>query len=217
MPIKYYALLFLFLFLPRAHGFSLMLDPAGDAKNTGRIVNDNFERGITLQCAEQLKKTIETLMPSIRVILTRFPGESVEPLQNANFANRLNIDLYISINFYQETETKPHFYLYYVSYNDHFITRSYDLSFYPYDQAHRIHNKKTDRIAKTFSESLSEKKYTRLYDFKGSFGIPFKPLVGIISPAIAFEIGLKKSSDWQEYVQPIAQSIIKAIEEYAHE
>ena len=202
------------LFIQNSFAFSLMLDPAGDAKNSGRMLNDNFERGITLQCTEQLKKILEAAIPDLRVILTRFPGESIEPLQNANFANRLEVDLYVSIHFYQEQETKPHLYIYYVSYNDTFITKTYDLCLYPYDQAHRINGQKTRNLVTTLKNSLSEKKYARLYDLKGCFGLPFKPLIGIKAPSIAIEISLKKSADWHTCVQPIANGIANMIEAY---
>lgn len=39
--------------------FTLMIDPAGDAKHAGRVIEDSFERGITLQCAEKLKKMLK--------------------------------------------------------------------------------------------------------------------------------------------------------------
>ena len=197
-----------------AYSFSLMLDPAGDAKRPGRIVHDTFERGITLQYAEQLKKKLESLNPSIRTILTRFPGETVEDLQNAHFANRLAVDLYISIHFYQESETKPNLFLYYVSYNDSFITKSYDLCFYPYDQAHRINAQKTINIAQCMAQTLSATQYNRLYQFCGCFGLPIKPLIGIKSPAILLEASIKKSSDWHVYVEPIAQAIIQCMKQY---
>src|SRR3990172_8684717 len=80
---------------PRA--FTIMLDPAGDAKNPGRKLDDSFERGITLQFSETLKQKLESLFPSIRVVLTRLPGETVQLLQNANFANRLDVNFYLSI------------------------------------------------------------------------------------------------------------------------
>ena len=67
-----------------------MLDPAGDAQNPGRTIDDNFERGITLQFAEKLKEMLQEKFPTIRVVLSRTPGESLQPLQNANFANRLS-------------------------------------------------------------------------------------------------------------------------------
>src|SRR5579859_5868722 len=70
--------------------FSIMLDPAGDAQITGRIIDDSYERGITLQLCEDIKKQLEADHPkNTRIVLTRFPGETIDPLQNANFANRL--------------------------------------------------------------------------------------------------------------------------------
>ena len=38
--------------------FTIMIDPAGDAKHTGRLIQDTLERGISLQCAEELKKNL---------------------------------------------------------------------------------------------------------------------------------------------------------------
>jgi len=197
-----------------ADAFSLMLDPAGDAKYTGRMLSDSFERGVTLQFAEKLKTTLEAATPSLRIILTRFPGESLEPLQNANFANRLDVNLYVSIHFYQEKETKPRMHVYYVSYNDSFLTKTYDLCLYPYDQAHRINSVKTRRLVTSLQDTLSKKKYSRLYTFSGCHGIPFKPLIGIKAPAIAMEMSLKNAHDWQSYIQPIAQGIINMIKIY---
>ncbi|MCA9725847.1 MAG: N-acetylmuramoyl-L-alanine amidase, partial [Kurthia sp.] len=154
MPMKLYGYIIFSLActIHLTKPFSLMLDPAGDAKHTGRMLNDTFERSITLQCTEQLKKVIETELPHVRVILTRFPGESLETLQNANFANRLHVDLYVSIHCYKETETKPQMHLYYVSFNDDFLTKTYDLCLYPYTQAHLINNKKTKRCITQFKE-----------------------------------------------------------------
>ena len=74
-------------------------------KDAGRIVNDSFERGLTLQFAQELKKELELNFNNIRVVLTRIPGETLESLQNANFANRLNVDFYLSIHFYSEKRT----------------------------------------------------------------------------------------------------------------
>ena len=79
--------------------FSIMLDPAGDAKHTGRQIDDNLERGISLQFTEKLKQTLEKQHPEIHVVLSRFPGETIYHLQNANFANRLEVDFYLSIHF----------------------------------------------------------------------------------------------------------------------
>ena len=49
--------------------FTLMLDPAGDAQYPGRIIDDSFERGITLQCVEELQRVIrQTLSKRARRI-----------------------------------------------------------------------------------------------------------------------------------------------------
>ena len=52
--------------------FTLMIDPAGDAKEPGRAIDDTFERGITLQLAEELKRTIEAENPGVRLSLQSF-------------------------------------------------------------------------------------------------------------------------------------------------
>lgn len=167
--------------------------------------------GITLQFAQNLKKILEQLHPDIRVILTRFPGETIYPLQNANFANRLNIDFYVSIHLFPETKTKPEMFLYYFSHGDQFITKIPDLFFCPYDQAHRINSKTTRTWANLMAHHLTRDQYKQQFTFRGTFGIPFKPLVGIKAPSVALEIGLKEKESWHHYVQPIADSLINII------
>ena len=57
MSLKHTFFLLLFVTIPTlSKKFTIMLDPSGDAKHTGRIINKTFERGISLQCAEVLKK-----------------------------------------------------------------------------------------------------------------------------------------------------------------
>ena len=41
------------------NNFTIMIDPAGDAKNTGRQIDDTLERAVTLQFAQKLKSEIE--------------------------------------------------------------------------------------------------------------------------------------------------------------
>ena len=169
-----------------------MIDPAGDAKNTGRRIEDSFERGITMQCAEQLKQTLEQRLPNISIILTRAPGEIVHPLQNANFANQINVNLYISLHFYQEKETRPTLYIYQFSYNDTFITKSFDLSFTPYDQAHIVNFPKTGGWGKQIKRTLAQDVYQKYFTVHGIYQLPFSPLIGIQAPALGFEMGIKQ-------------------------
>jgi hypothetical protein len=197
--------------------FSIMLDPAGDAKNTGRVIEDSFERGITLQFAEQLKKVLEELYPGIRIVLTRFPGETIERLQNANFANRLDVDLYVSIHFYHEKSSKPNLYLYHFLYNPitDFWSKPRALSFYPYDQAHLYSLNKTVLWGEQIKTFLKADAFRNLFEVKGLYGVPLRPLIGIKAPALAIEAGIKNKGYWRTYVEPIAQSLIHLIREAA--
>ena len=44
-----------------------------------------------------------------------------------------------------------------------------------------------------------------------SLGIPYKPLHGILAPAIALEMGIQSAQDRALYVQPLAESITNAL------
>lgn len=189
-----------------------MLDPAGDAQHTGRKLDDNFERGVSLQIAEKLKTILEERFNNVKVILSRLPGESANYLQHASFANRLNVDFYLSIHCYHEKETKPCLYLYQFSYGDNFITKQFDLALIPYDQAHLSNSTTTNSFALLMQNILASNAHTNSYTTKGIFKMPFKPLIGIKTPAIGLELGLKNKDDWSDYLEPIATSFAPIIE-----
>lgn len=195
--------------------FTIMIDPAGDAKHTGRLIVDTLERGISLQCAEQLKSKLTGLYKNIRVILTRVPGETIQPLQNASFANRLDVDLYLSLYFYHEPQTPAHVTLYHYVENPitDFWHKPNPLSFYPVHQAHLLSITKTQKWGSIFLEIFGNKECSKFFKPCGFFGIPFTPLLGIKSPALAIEIGLKNKQDWQLIIDPL----IIAIERIMHE
>ncbi len=211
--IKYYVFIFLFstqILEAAAHDqFTIMIDPAGDAKHTGRLINDILERGISLQCAEQLKTALMQKFKNIRVILTRIPGETIQSLQNASFANRLGIDLYLSLYFYHEEQSPAHVSLYYYVENPvtDFWHKPIDLSFYQVDQAHLLNLKTTQAWGKIMLEVLQNKGCSRFFKARGLFGIPFTPLIGIKAPAIAVEVGLQNKQDWQQIVDPLVIAI----------
>lgn len=190
-----------------------MLDPAGDAKHAGRVIEDSFERGITLQFTEKLKKQLESHYPHLRVILTRFPGESLEPLQNANFANRLEVDLYISFHCYYDDLPKPELFIYYFlsDVTDSWHKPSTALAFIPYDKAHRNKLSVTQKAAQTLQKTLKQQTFAPLFDCKGVFGIPFKPLIGISGPALGVEMSLKKKDQWMSAIKPLSQGIMNII------
>jgi N-acetylmuramoyl-L-alanine amidase len=189
----------------------VVIDPAGDAKRTGRRIGDNFERGLTLQCAEKIKELIEAQVSYIKVIITRMPGDIVYDLQNASLANRIDADLFINLNFYHAHETKPILFLYQCSYGDDFASCSQGLVCNTYDQAYRINKIKTDSMTHMLKKVLSN--YNNLFVVHGPHSVPIKPLLGIVAPSIAIEAGLKHKELWTHYCEPIARGIIGALDE----
>lgn len=194
--------------------FTLMIDPAGDAKEPGRAIDDTFERGITLQLAEELKRTIEAENPGVRIILTKFPGEVIEPLQNASFANRLKVDLYISLNVFEHKEKLNKLFLYQLTYNpstDLWVKKTDDLVLLPFDQAYKSSLPKTDAFIKQLYESCKKEERPAKLSCHPPLKIPFKPLVGISAPAIGIELGIKKKDDWKELAPILRRSIEQII------
>lgn len=188
--------------------FTIMIDPSGDAKHTGRVIQDTFERGITLQCAELLKKELNQTLPHVRVVLTRVPGETIQPLQNASFANRLQVDFYISISFYLEPDIPSHISIY------QYITQQTDtwhkfepLSFYHVSQAHLINLNLTTKLGKQLLEILQNNNINPFFKPQGLFAIPYKPLLGIKAPALAIEAGINHKDDYKYLIKTLVTFI----------
>jgi hypothetical protein len=181
--------------------YMVVLDPAGDVKHTGRHIADVFERGLTLQCAEKIKEIIEERAPHIKVIITRMPGDAVYDLQNASLSNRIHAHLFIHISFYYTQ----------VSYGNDFASHQQGLVCHSYDQAYRINKEKTDMLCQVLSTELVCPHYHSLYGVKGPYALPLQPLIGIVAPAIACEMGLKSKESWHSYAEPLAQEIINTL------
>jgi hypothetical protein len=188
--------------------FIVILDPAGDAKRTGRNINDSYERGLTLQYAEKIEEYIEAGYPHISVMITRAPGDTIQDLQNASLANR-KADFFVHLSMYHCKETKPTLFLYQFSYGNDFAPLTSELTLYPYDEAYRINKNQTDQICHLFKEQLSQQCYQPLWNIEGIYAIPIKPLIGIMVPCIACEIGVKNKDSLSMYVEPMAHSIVK--------
>lgn len=191
--------------------FTLMLDPAGDAKHTGRTVHNTFERGVTLQCAEYIQKKIHTACPHVRVVLTRLPTENIQTLQNANFANRLDVDLYISIHIYEEKASTPCMYMYRFSYHPMLTPTLSKDSLHTYDMAHLICNSTTQKWCQQFARYFNE--HASFYTFLGPYAMPCAPLIGIQKPAYALDIGISTVDDWKRYSDIMVDALLMIITE----
>lgn len=211
MSLKF---LFILLSCISLHGqtpFTILIDPAGDAQHTGREIGDTFERGITLQCAQELKKQLTENNPNIRVILTRVPGETIQPLHNALFSNRLQANLYLRIGFYYEQNIPSHVSIFYYCENTTDYWHKYNpLRFYPLEQAYLINLNTTKELGTTFLQIFNNNKINSVFVPYGLFGIPLQPLIGIQAPALYIEAGLYNTNDWRHLIKPLI-SCIQAI------
>ena len=185
----------------------IMIHPAGDAKVIGRKIHDTFERSITLQCAHELKTELESARENILVIITRSPGDTIAPLQNAQFANRMGVDLFISLHCYQEPDTSPKIDLYQFASNDTYFAVHPDTFWTAYDKAHLTNYKKTAAWATQLKKSLSDHSRTKNYPIRGVHAVPFASLIGISCPAIGVEISTKHPDDWRYTMHALAQGI----------
>ncbi len=189
---------------------TILIDPAGDAKDPGRIIDDTYERSLTMQCAEELKMALEKNNKGLRVIFTRFPGEALEAFQNVSFANRLKVDLYISLSFFQDTQTKPQLYIYNLLYDpatDFIQKKQGTLELLPYDQAYKVSFDTSKYIAQKLAEVCDQRKLT----CHRPIALPYKPLMGILAPAIGLEIGISRKQQWKNLVGPLATAIQKSM------
>jgi N-acetylmuramoyl-L-alanine amidase len=189
----------------------IMLDPAGHAKDTGRQLHHGYERAETYKCAEVLKRGLEHL-DDVRVILSRTPGEELVPLQNASFANRFNADLVVRLSFYKETSDKAQIHLYYLQIDPlDDKNRVGQSPFTPINQAHIDNIQTSLNYAQKLANALSDASYQALLTCADPKGLPIKPLIGIVSPAILIEIGLPKDDQWQPLCEALISSLQKII------
>ena len=187
--------------------FSVMLAPAGDARMTGRIIDKNFERWIAWEYVRAVKERLEREVPGIAVTLSRGPGEVVEPLQCANFANRLHVDLFVSINFYPEVGARPQCTFYQFSCGDDFVNLSNELAFHPFDRAHLINRNCTTALAAQMRSCFARDEHAQQFGVSGLYKLPFAPLIGVVSPAVGIEMSVKSADGWRAYVEPLVVSV----------
>ena len=192
---------------------TVMIDPVGDAKYTGREIEDieknaTFERSLTLQCAQKLKENIEETFPHTQVIVTRTAGETLQLFQNASYANRMNVDLYLCLSFYHQESIPGHISIfYYLENNIDLLHKHNPLHFYHISQAYLSNVTASSHIAQKLSSVFKQKNINPHFLCLGAFGIPCMPLFGIQPPAVYIEAGLHHQDDWKYLIQPIMQAL----------
>jgi len=196
------------------HPLTILIDPAGDARIPGRTIQDTFERGITLIFAQKIKTYLEENNPYIRVILSRFPDESIEGLQTAAFANRLNADLFCAFSFYQQTtpviSIDPYFFVYHPT-TDFWLKPPTHHELIPYNKAYICSLQKTALFASNFTYQLAHHDKAVHYIVHDACGAPIRTLVGIKTIALYTEIGISNKEDWVHCIEPIGDAILALI------
>jgi N-acetylmuramoyl-L-alanine amidase len=188
----------------------ILIHPDGHPGQTGRKLFRGTEHTITKNIAEYLCEQINQRSSCVAV-QTRTKAETFHSLQHASFANRLNTDLFISIHAYKEESMQPTITLYHLLCDP--ITdlskRTFDAhAFIPVHMAHTKNIGSTQKIAGILAESLQHEKYSKIFQIAGPFGIPFKPLLGILAPAIAIEFGLGKEINLPPLLDPIIDALL---------
>ena len=197
-----------FFTMPAEKPFVILLEASGDTIHPGRSIDDSFESSITFEIAQTIKQRLLAQYPHVKVMLNRTSTETIAPLQNANFSNKIDADCYISIHAFAETEIKPRIFIYQFSYHDDFIAKDNGLSFYPFDKIYLINQNKTNAWAQQLKQTFEKNSTVHV---NGIYAFPFKPLIGIKAPAIGIEIGLKKSTEWHNYCDMFINGIVAII------
>ncbi len=186
----------------------IMINPAGHAGDPGRSLS-GFERAATFRFAQELQSAFERAY-DFRVVLTRVPGEKIVDFQNASFANRLNVDLFISVHLFKLESVRPKVYVY-----QHvadpvgdFVDRTFpSLKMISVLQAHQVSIFRTKNIGQQLSNALSGADNQKIFDFGGFYGIPLKPLCGIVAPALLIEVGVNQDDDWHVVLEAIVRGL----------
>lgn len=207
------AFIYIFLFTSSlnlfSHQYPILLNSSGTNKSLGRNIFGDYERGITFKIAYALQKALIE-KGIFKVALAHKPGDDFIENSLISFVNRFSPDFYLSLHVYAEESTKPKITFYHLVYNplvDLYTTVNDELSFIPLHKTHLKNIPISSKIARTLASFFMTSPYDRYFECEGSMGIPFKPLRGIICPAVAIEIGLSSESDFKNLIEPLAIAI----------
>lgn len=194
--------------------FTIMISAAGDAQRVGRTIGDSFERGIALQCAEGIVKTLQEAFPSYRVLLAKAPGAGMDDLHGASFANRLDANMFISLHCFEQTAIQRTLDIYYFSLHplqDAYYKPDNELTLRSALQAYLPCYTLNKKLAYTFSHLIAQRADTTNLTIRTTLGLPFKPLLGLAVPAIACELGLQTKQDLQIVIPALCKVIQEII------
>ena len=190
--------------------FVLMFYLPTDTKG-GRIIDGEFEKDILSVWARVLQDQLTQTVPSLEVIILGQTEKEYDQTKLISQANRLNPDLIISLNLFQ-TQTRPQLFMYHVllSKEPFSSQNSPRLLFLPYEQAYMKHAYKSTLVGGNIYASL-KMQTKEAYELKSFLGIPYKPLMGLLPPALGIELGSTNAKSWELTVPSLTEALRQAI------
>lgn len=192
---------------------TIVLAPTGSSTTPGRKIKNNFEYILSHQFIRALQHELLEIFPTLQIRIPNECNVQLDPLQLATISNSAPANLLVKVQFYLETDIKSQVYLYRCSYGQEFVSRRWDLSWCPVEQAPLINKTKTKKWITQLYSQLSTEQYKPWFTVASPIKVPLKPMLGIIAPAILVEIGLKDDAEWTNFVKPLANSLKPVIEE----
>lgn len=184
--------------------FMLILEATGDAVTPGRTIFNNFENAVSFSLAHQIKQLLDASYLRAKIVLNRIPTEIIAPFQNAQFANKLNADLYISIHCYQQNNAQPTITFYQYSYREPTVIKKESLGFHAYDHIYLYNEPQTNQWTQELKKIVVEQNQMEV---RGVYKLPFKPLLGIQASAIGLEIGINQDTQLDQIVHLIGNAL----------
>lgn len=193
----------------------VILDPAGHAKDSGRLLVEGYERGQTLKFAQALQEALVKKY-AVRPVISREPGEEMtHRLQIPSFCNRLcgtttSSSFFLRLHLYREKSEKPRLFLYHLLFNplvDLAPREPNPLALVPLYQAHFARVHMTRFFGRKMYEYLNQDKLKKHFDCYPLMGLPLRSLVGITSPAILLEVGICRENKWQSLIGAVVDSL----------
>lgn len=191
-------------------GYHIILDPAGDHKKVGRTLATCYERSITLQLCEALKKELAHTYPNCTITITHTIGESLNQEQRAQIANKSNANFFIHISCFEDTSIKPQIMSYYYMQSNIVSYKPTPYSLIPADKAHEIHYATTKKLVHQIYSSLQ--KQNSIYTIIPPHAIPDARLKYIQIPSCTLEIGISRTFPWTTCVNPLCKALAACIE-----
>ncbi|MGP0069049.1 MAG: hypothetical protein ACLQGP_36295, partial [Isosphaeraceae bacterium] len=152
---------------------TVLLVPAGDARNQGRSLEHQFESTSSMACVLSLKAALEKTYPEMRVIVSHKAGDIVQQYQIPTMGNTLGVDLVVTLNCYHEPGPKPELFIYHYSYGADFINKLTELSWYTVQSAYLFSKDTTHAWASIMANKLNADACTSLFTIRGPYKMPF--------------------------------------------